>query len=149
MGAGAAVEWLPHLCKKLPSGEERTAAVRLPINPAQLWIERMSASFAPHPFQCRSGMKFCNQFWDILAPPFFFLAVSKGGLSSFSPYRVPRHDCRVSFAFVTSFSAVKCVWSFVLSFLETGDGVSSFLSAAQGVVEVVDLEYLEQEFTAI
>lgn len=73
MGAGAAVEWLPHLCKKLPSGEERTAAVRLPINPAQLWIERMSASFAPHPFQCRSGMKFCNQFWDILAPLFLFL----------------------------------------------------------------------------
>lgn len=55
----------------------------------------------------------------------------------------------MSFAFVISFSAVKCVWSFVLSFLETGDGVSSFLSAAQGVVEVVDLEYLEQEFTAI
>lgn len=41
---------------------------------------------------------------------FFFVASSlKGGLSSFSPYRVPRHGSRVSFAFVISFSAIQCV----------------------------------------
>lgn len=71
MSAGASVEWLPHLCQKLPSGEMGAAAVRLPINSAQLWIEGMSASFGPHPFQCRGGMKCCDEFWDIAAP--FFL----------------------------------------------------------------------------
>lgn len=59
-GAGAAVEWLPHLCKRFPSGEMGPAAVRLLINSAQLWIERMSASFGLHLFQCRGGMKCCH-----------------------------------------------------------------------------------------
>lgn len=70
MRAGAAVEGLPHLCKKLPirnrrnageiAGEMGAAAVRLLINSAQSWIKRISASFGPHPFQCRGGMKCCN-----------------------------------------------------------------------------------------
>lgn len=110
MSAGGAVEWLPHLCKKLPRGEMGTAAVRLPINSVQLGIERMSAFFGGHAFQCRCGMKCCDQFWDIVALFFFFRpAASKGGLSSFSPYRVPRHDSRASFAFVISFSAIQCI----------------------------------------
>lgn len=70
MSAGGAVEWLPHLCKKLPRGEMGTAAVRLPINSVQLGIERMSAFFGGRAFQCRCGMKCCDQFWDIVA--FFF-----------------------------------------------------------------------------
>lgn len=90
--AWAAAEWLSQLCKKLPGGDMGTAAVRLPINSAQLGMETMSSLF---------GMKCCDrQCWVVVALP-WWPAVFKGGLASSGPCRPPTIDSGVSFAFVT------------------------------------------------